>query len=195
MNFAIFVIFLIVAFIVIYLYFNYQYADMTYVKSDLDERFYLVRDSQDKQEATNMLAKIYKLVMQLSDKLEQDKDKYPDFKQYIELLHSKAKDIVLVESTQDSAHTSYSMNKGEQIVFCLRTKRTGNKLHDLNLVMYVVLHEISHVACPEYGHGPLFKKIFAFLTQRAIDMGIYKKINFVEKPEEYCGMTINESII
>jgi predicted metal-dependent hydrolase len=169
---------------------------MTYVKSNLDDKFYLVRNSDDQQEAVNTLAKIYQNIIELSDKLEKEKDKYKDFKEYIELLHSKAKDIVLVESTQDSKYTSYSVNKGEQIVFCLRTKRSGNKLHDLNLIMYVVLHEISHVACPIYdGHGPLFKKIFAFLTARAIEMGLYTRIDFVAKPEEYCGMTINESII
>lgn len=167
---------------------------MTYVKSDIDERFYLVRSSPDKQEAANMLAKIYRNIITLADKLYQDRDKYPDYKQYIELLHSKAKDIVLVESTQDSAYTSYSMNKGEQIVFCLRTM---GKLHDINLIMYVVLHEISHVSCPIYdNHGPLFKKIFAFLTHRAIEMGLYRKIDFVAKPERYCDkITINESII
>jgi len=169
---------------------------MTYVQADTDKRFYLVRNSPDKQEAANMLAKIRKNIIHLSDKLEEDKDKYPEYKEYIELLHSKARDIVLIESTQDSAYTSYSLNKGEQIVFCLRTKRTGNKLHDINLIMYVVLHEISHVACPIYdNHGPLFRKIFAFLTNRAIEMGLYEKRDFVSHPEEYCGMTINESIV
>jgi predicted metal-dependent hydrolase len=169
---------------------------MTYIKSDIDDSFYLVRDTEDKQEAANMLAKIHKNVIEFSDKLEKDKEKYPDYKEYIELLYSKVRNIVLVESTQDSAHTSYSVNKGEQIVFCLRTKRTGNKLHDINLVMYVVLHEISHVGCPIYdNHGPLFRKIFAFFTAKAIEMGLYKKIDFERHPEEYCGMTLNESIV
>ena len=88
----------------------------------------------------------------------------------------------------------YSVNKGEQIVFCLRSKNTG-KLHSLNLVMYVALHEMAHVACPEYGHTKLFKKIFAFFTKTAIEMGIYERIPFNQRPEEYCGLTITDSII
>jgi predicted metal-dependent hydrolase len=172
---------------------------MTYVKSDIDNKFYLVRDVEDKQRAANMLGKINKNIIELSDKLYKDKDKYKDMEdivEAIELFHSKAPNIILLESTQDSAYTSYAVNKGEQIVFCLRTKRTGNELHDLNMIMYVVLHELGHVGCRLYdNHGPLFRKIFAFLTTRAIEMGIYKKIDFRKNPEEYCGMELNESIV
>lgn len=100
-----------------------------------------------------------------------------------------------MESSENSIYTSYSVNKGEEIIFCLRSKETKHKLHDINLVMYVVLHEMAHVACPEYGHGVLFKKIFAFLALRAIDLGIYKKIDFSKDTREYCGMNINDSII
>jgi hypothetical protein len=61
--------------------------------------------------------------------------------------------------------------------------------------MYVALHEISHIACPEYGHGPLFKKIFGFITQVAIELNIYVHVDFNKSPEEYCGIYITESII
>jgi predicted metal-dependent hydrolase len=169
---------------------------MTYVKSDIDNKFYLVRNAEDKHNAANMLAKINKNILDLSEYLEKNRENYPEYKEYIDLLYKKAPNIILVESTQDSLHTSYSVNKGEQIVFCLRTKKLGNELHDLNLVMYVVLHEISHVACPIYdNHGPLFKKIFAFITTEAIKLGLYKRIDFMYNPTEYCGMEINSSII
>ena len=58
--------------------------------------------------------------------------------------------IIFRESTDDSKFTSYSINKGEEIVFCLRCKKT-NQLHNINELMYVAIHEISHVACPEIG--------------------------------------------
>jgi predicted metal-dependent hydrolase len=198
MKIALFILTLILVSLAIYLYFHYTYPDMTYIKSDIDGNYYLVRNTDDKTQAANMLAKIHQDILKLSDFLEKNKnnDKYKEYKEYIELLHEKAPKIILVESTQDSAYTSYSVNKGEQIVFCLRTKRTGNHMHDFNLVMYVVLHEISHVACPIYdNHGPLFRKIFAFLTKEAIDIGIYKRIDFGSKPEDYCGMLISDSIV
>ena len=147
-----------------------------------------------------MLATIRNNIIKLSDSLYQNKHdkKNKDYREYIELLHSKVRDIILVESTQDSVYTSYSVNKGEQIVFCVRSRKlmTNNNMHDINLIMYVVLHEISHVACPIYdNHGPLFKKIFKFITESAMELNIYYKIDFKNNSQEYCGLNINESIV
>ena len=170
--------------------------EVSYVTSDVDGRQYLVRDLDDKQMAANMLARIRKNIMTLTDYLEAGKDTiYKDFEPYIEQLSNKIQGVVINESSEDSMYTSYSVNKGEQIVFCLRSKKNKNELHDLNLLMYVAIHEISHVGCPEFNHTPLFKRIFAFFTQVAIDKGLYKKIDFEMDPVEYCGLDISESII
>ena len=96
---------------------------------------------------------------------------------------------------ENTNYTSYTTNKGEQIVFCIRSIDPLHTIHDLNLIMYVLLHELAHVACPEYNHTPLFKKIFRFICEEAIEMGIYVKIDFYTSPKYYCGMKINESII
>jgi len=193
----VFIIFLIIVLLALSKYLK-KSVGMTYVKSDIDDELYLVRYVSDKQQASNTLARIKQYIIQLADELYNNKhEKHnKEYIEYIDLLHSKIRHIVIVESTEDSAHTSYSVNKGEQIVFCLRSRKDKNNLHDINMMMYVVLHEISHVACPIYdNHGPLFRKIFAFITQSAIDYGIYKKIDFQNEPKEYCGLTISESII
>ena len=57
--------------------------------------------------------------------------------------------------------------------------------------MYVALHELSHIACPEIGHPPLFRDVFAFLTKNAKEMGLYEEIDFNINPHEYCGLIIN----
>ena len=192
----IFIFFIICSAVLIYTY--YINRGMIYVKSDIDDNYYLVRDLSDKQEASNTLAKIRQNILLLSETLYQsinDKENI-NYKEYITILYNKAPNIVLVESTQDSVYTSYSVHKGEQIVFCLRSRKLPNNLHDINLMMYVVLHEISHVACPIYdNHGPLFKEIFTFITNSAIKMNIYKKIDFKKQPEDYCGLLITESIV
>lgn len=196
MDLIIFISTIIIIIGIIYIYFNLSQPNMTYVKSDIDNEYYLVRDVSDKINACNLLAKIKKNILLLSNYLYNNIDNYPDYKEYIALLHKKAPSIVLIESTQNSKYTSYSINKGEQIVFCLRTKNIANEIQNFNLIMYVVLHEISHVACPIYdNHGPLFKKIFAFLTEQAIKLNIYTKIDFNSNPENYCGMMITDSII
>lgn len=184
--------------------------DMVYVMSDLDNRYYMVRNQKDKKHAANFLAKLRKNIFLISNTLmsklndpnasSSDKKRYDSNKKYILQLNNNIKNIAILESSQNSVYTSYTINKGEQIVFCIRSKSISNYLqsnnmHDFNLVMYVLLHEISHVACPDLQHTDLFKKIFRFICEEAILMGIYEKIDFALFPREYCGMTVNASII
>lgn len=189
-----FFILLTIMCVIIVLYFNTQYKDMTYVKSDIDDEYYLVRDLQDKQYSCNFLSKIKKNMFLLTDYAVSNKNKYPYMKKYINQLSFRIRNVIINESTHNSVYTSYSVNKGEQLVFCIRTKGV-NKIHDMNLIMYVVIHEMAHIACPETGHTPLFKKIFEFLCKLAIEMKIYIKIDFENNPHEYCGMIISDSII
>jgi predicted metal-dependent hydrolase len=189
------IIILCIILLIIFLYLRREYNDITYVKSDIDGQLYLVRNLLDKQQSANLLATIKKNMFKLANYLNDNKDKFKDFISYIEQLNNNIKNVSLMESSENSIYTSYSVNKGEEIVFCLRSRTNKNKLHDINLIMYVVLHEMSHVACPEYGHGDLFKKIFAFIATQAIQIGLYKKIDFFTQPTEYCGMMVTDSII
>ena len=52
---------------------------------------------------------------------------------------------------------SYTINK-EDIFLCLLDEN-GNYYHD-NMLIYVLLHEISHSVCNEIGHTEKFNKIF-----------------------------------
>lgn len=181
--------------------------DMIYVRSDLDGENYLVRNTRDKKKAANLLASIKKDILLVSKYLtekakstiEKDQEIYGPYKPYIEQLERNLKDVVIEESAHNTVYTSYTVNKGESIVFCIRSKSIAkylksNNIHDKNLVMYVALHEIAHVACPEYGHTPLFKKIFRFIMQTAVLMGLYTKVDFDNNPVEYCGMNITDHI-
>jgi len=169
--------------------------EVKYILSDVDGKYYLVRDLPDKQKAANLLSRLKENMDKLITYLTENKSKYPDYAKYIDQLIERIKNVVINESSEDSVYTSYSVNKGEQIVFCLRSKYDLNKMHDINLIMYVALHEMSHVACPSFGHTAEFKKIFAFFANTAVDIGIYHKISFNSEPTEYCGLVINESII
>ena len=168
MDINLIILIIILCSIVYMVYTQFTHPGMVYVKSAIDGEFYLVRDTHDKDHAANVLAKIKQNMINLSDFLYQhanDKDN-AKYKQYIERLHKRVSSIIIMESEQDSIYTSYSINKGEQIVFCLRSRKLSNQLHNINLMMYVVLHEISHVACPIYdNHGPLFRDIFGFITR------------------------------
>ena len=174
---------------------------MTYVKSSIDNNYYRVRDLPDKLHAANMIAQIRTNIIQLVDYMYENKDIiYKDNKENIERLKERVHLVVLSENNGKGKETSYSVNKGDEIVICLRSKVNYDKFHDINVIEYVVLHEISHIASPTYeekfnNHGPIFKQTFAFIINVAIDTGYYKKIDFKQYPTEYCGITINESIV
>lgn len=186
---------IIILIILIIIFFKINRGDVIYVKSDIDDKYYLVRDTPDKHKAANLLARIRQDINKIVAYLNINIDKYKENKQYINQLTKKINGSIINESSANSSYTSYSVNKGEQIVFCIRSKRNFGQIHDYNIIMYVALHEIAHVACPEYGHTQLFKQIFAFLTNVAIEMNIYKKIDFNKNPEEYCGLMITDSIV
>ena len=138
----------------------------------------------------------------LAEKEDLDQDSNPNPAQaelisnykYIKMIQSKLPNSIIKESSAKSEFTSYSVNKGEELVFCLRSKQT-NKLHDINDIMYVAVHDIAHSGCPEIGHTPLFKKINKFLLERASTVGLYKFENYKKTQKEYCGITLTSNIL
>lgn len=185
---------ILILIILIYLFDKLSKTEAIYVKSSLDNKEYLVQNLENKEEATYMLSVIHKRIIIMRDYLEINMNKYPEFKEYIEQFCDRINNLTLLENAPDGKYTSYTVNKGDEIALCLRSKNTG-QLHDLNLVMYVVLHELAHVACPEIDHTDLFKKIFIFFLNIAIMLKIYKKIDYQREPTEYCGLTINENLL
>ena len=170
---------------------NYENDNMIRIKSTIDKHNYWVRNLPDKQNGANTLAKIRENIVKLVNYLKQNMDKFPKKLLYIKDIIRRTKVINIMETPKDDKYTSYTINKGEKIVFCLRHK-TINTIHDMNTLMYVVIHELAHVGCPEYGHTPLFKKIFKFLLKQSVKIGIYTPVNYIINPQNYCGMVINE---
>lgn len=189
---------IILAFVLLYIFFlsDYKSDGIILEESFIDGEKYWVRDLEDKANAANTLANIKINMEKLINYLKVNNDKYKDNEnyEYINNLINRTKEIYIMETPSDEKYTSYTVNKGEKIYFCLRSKFL-NEIHDMNTLLYVVIHEMSHIACPEYGHTPLFYSIFRFLLKIGIDIGIYKDIDYRIKPQNYCGMTINEYIL
>jgi hypothetical protein len=102
---------------------------------------------------------------------------------------------VLTENDMASPDTSYSENKGQRIVVCLRdkTKPPQYPLIDQNTVMFVVLHEMAHLMTETIGHTQEFWSNFKRILQDAVRLGIYQPVNYAQRPTPYCGMTITDS--
>ena len=157
----------------------------TWVTSTVDNKQYKVRDMPDKQEAANLMARLRIRLTKLTDALEQ---KYPDKPQVKHLVQNFRSDPKrFIESTPDAEHTSYSINKGEQIHMCLR-QRSGpdESLVDENVMTFVALHELGHV-CPDFWNN------FGWLIKEAEALGLYKYTDFQAHPVSYCGVYITDS--
>jgi hypothetical protein len=187
---------LILIFIILYIfyYYNYYKDNLVIERATLDNKDYWVRNVMDKSIAANTLATIKINIEKLVVYFKENKSLFKKDTEYIKNLIDRTKEINIMETPADEKHTSYTINKGEKIVLCLRSKFLNN-IHDINTIMYVVIHELAHVACPEYGHTPLFKKIFIFLLKESEKINIYKSIDYRKNPQDYCGMTINEFLL
>ena len=117
-----------------------------------------------------------------------------DYKEYIEQLDRNFKEnrTVVYETDPASNLTSYSVNKGEELSFCLKSKKNGN-LHDINLLMYVAIHEMAHIASISEGHNSEFIVNFKWLLQNAKALGYYEPVNYQKSPITYCGIKVTNN--
>ncbi|KNE59596.1 hypothetical protein AMAG_18213 [Allomyces macrogynus ATCC 38327] len=92
---------------------------------------------------------------------------------------------VISEGVIEEGMTSYTVNKGEKIVFCLRSRDTSSVLYDDNLLFSVAMHELAHVASVSESHSPEFQDNFGLLVGKAVERG-----SFVHRDQDvdYCGL-------
>jgi hypothetical protein len=193
------IILLFVIIIILYLRRKNQIIEKMSLVEAFDKKKYLVRDLNTKFESANLLAKLMYNLKLLITTLKQRADSTNDtelrkFKSFIETIYNKIDNVKVRENEGSTDLTSYSINKGEELVFCIRSK-SNNKIHDINELMYVAVHEISHIGCPETGHTRLFAKINLFLLQKAVQLGLYHYRDYAANPVEYCGMILTTSIL
>lgn len=166
-------------------YFN---AEVDYVEAS-DGNKYLVRDLPDKQGAADLLAEVRARSELLIDHL---KKKAPEDPRTIQLFQNFQPNK-LSEGGDNAKYTSYSINKGERIIFCLRSRDGSNKLADINTVMFVAIHELGHLCTTDIGHTKMFWDNFKWLLEDSLDIGIYVKDDYKNSPQEYCGIEITSS--
>ena len=203
------IIFIIVFILVIsiFKFFINKSKNVSYVKSNINNKYYVVRNMKDKQQASDMLAKIALNLSKIVNYIKKTDVEILQKKYYTngderdlnyiqeckELLISNYNPDNISESTPDAEYTSYSVNKGEELIFCLRKKKEGDKLVSLNTIMFVSIHELGHLMTESIGHTPEFWHNFKILLKIAIDIGVYNYVDFRVSPTKYCGLEITDS--
>jgi predicted metal-dependent hydrolase len=173
------------------LYVRQEYNEVTYVKSAIDGRTYLVRNIKDKQDAADLLALLNKDLLKLIAHMEKTRPTDEGVKRLKKNYDPEA----LSEGSNNSNYTSYSVNKGEQIVMCLRSRDGSDRLIKRNTLLYVAVHELAHLMTEEVGHTDQFWGNFRSLLEESITIGIYRKVDYSKKPERYCGIKLTSSIL
>ena len=183
-------LFLVLCGVVVYLVWDtYFTGGLEEVRSTYDGRDYTVQSMPDKVEAANLLAQIREGLIKLVEHLKRIQSDDERTKS----ISDKFQPDKISEGKDDTRYTSYSVNKGERIVFCLRSRDKKKELMDLNTMMFVALHELAHIGTKSVGHTDEFWKNFRWLLEEAVQIGVYKEQDFKSKPKPYCGITITDS--
>ena len=64
---------------------------------------------------------------------------------------------------------------------------------DEHTLMFVAIHELSHVMTKSIGHKTEFWENFKFLLGCAKESGIHEPEDYKKKPQEYCSMNISDN--
>jgi hypothetical protein len=170
--------------------FCYFYNFKISVKSNIDGRYYVVKNNILRQESADLLANLNNRLIKLIENVE----KSPEKPVYVENL--KKFNPSRIHENVINFDTTYTLDKGSYMAFCLGP-RNENKitLYDINTLMYVAIHELAHIASTSIGHTDEFKKNFADLLRRAIDIGLYEYVDYSVKPIDYCGIKLTKNIL
>jgi len=167
-----------------------DYFNLKCVISDVDGNTYCVRDRKLTQEAADLLAKTVQKCNKLVEHL---KNKEPEH-EITKRLVKNYNPTKVKETLPTSKHTAYSENKGEKLAFCLaKDNDEHDDLIDPNTLMFVALHELSHIANKGIGHGEDYWQTFKTVLKHAKDAGVYDPVDYKKYPKNYCGMTINDN--
>jgi hypothetical protein len=182
------IIFIII--IAIKLYLSSDSFNLRCIISDVNGNKYCVRDRNKLELAADKLAHVNNNLNKLVNHLAK---KYPE-KENVKRLINGYNPKKIYETLPTSEFTAYSENKGEKLAFCLDTeKNSKGRLIDLNTLMYVALHEVSHIATKSIGHNDEFWNNFKFMISEAKEINIYNPVDYKKEPARYCGMNISDN--
>lgn len=185
-----YVIIIVISAILGYLFIKYFFMDnVAPFISEYDGKNYEVRkigDNNNKQTAANYLAILNAKINKLVDYM--NLHNLPD-RNTAKRLYHRWMSCELKETNSSEKSAAYTLNKSTEIRICIRDQN-GN-FEDKNTSMFVILHELAHVASVSYGHEEEFKNNFNYITHLATSLGIYKPEDFKNNPKTYCGTRIN----
>jgi hypothetical protein len=185
--------YLLILFIIgicLYIYFDTDSFQLKCIISSVDGNKYCVRERTNLKAAADLLAKTTaqckKLVAFVAEKHSSD--------ERVKRLVKGYNPQKIMETLPTSQYTAYSENKGEKLAFCLNKKKDDpTNLIDEHTLMFVAIHELSHVMTKSIGHKSDFWDNFKFMLQNAKEAGIHEPKDYKKQPAEYCSMKLTDN--
>jgi hypothetical protein len=187
--------------VIVYFFYVFIYDGTRYVKSNLDNQFYSVRNRNNKQTKADLLAliriKLETIVKSLAN------SEHSSNEAVARLIANWNRGVTVKEIGNLETDAAYVINK-QYMSFCLPDD-TVKSLDKINLMTYVGIHELAHIMSIETGHGEEFVKNFMFLlnyskglkyldpvTQK--ELPVYIQLDKLNTDDNYCGVPLINSI-
>ena len=162
-----------------------------YITSSINNKKYAVQDDLPNYEAVpNKLATIEQFIKRFTTYLN---DKFPSDPR-VKRLMRRLKTIKLEESELKEGVSSFTVNKGELISVCVRSKENHSQFHNHQLLLFVIIHELGHIASESFGHNDEFNTNFKWLLHEAQNVG-YTPVDYSVNPITYCGVNVTNNPI
>jgi hypothetical protein len=176
-------------------------------KNDCLEKWNMIRRYENAEEAARIMSNINKTLIyflaKLREKYRWSKEKLDDnswtqhrAQMVAALLYGYNPERVFETDPAFTSSTSYTIDKGQKMFVCLRDKKNPDKIIDENIIIFVLLHEMAHIAnYDDWGHGPEYWSTFKFILEEAVEAGIYQPVNYKIHPVDYCGLWVDYNVL
>jgi len=107
------------------------------------------------------------------------------------LLQNYNPDNLIENISNDKDDTSYVKDKGKVMALCLRERTQKKEIHEIEVLKFVNLHEMTHLAMERRDDTHLtdFWTCFKWLIGEAVQIG-YRPVDFAKEPIVYCGLRV-----
>jgi hypothetical protein len=176
-------------------YYSKSDIDLKCIVAGKDGNTYCVRDKKNMKASADLLAEATEKMIKLAEHMKANFPEDSAVKRLVDGFDPKK----ISETLPNSTLVAFTENKNK-MMFCLTEKKGGGvgdgeetKLIDINTLMFVAIHEMSHISCKSIGHKQEFWDNFKFLLIEAEKIGIYNPVDYKKEPREFCGMNIKDN--
>lgn len=174
----------------VYTYYEKTGFQLKCIVSNVNGNQYCVRERKRMNEAADLLATTTEKCKKLVKYLEENQGDDERVQRLVERFNPEK----ISETLPTSSYTAFSQNKGEKMSFCLNKEKHDNEnLIDEHTLMFVSIHELSHIMTISIGHKQEFWDNFKYLLVQAKAAGIHDPVDYNKDGKKYCSMKIHDN--